>query len=368
MTMDPNTQQRGLLDLIGLQKMQPGAQGETGQRFYQRPSFGRFLEALGAGANQLRANPDANYDRNMMARRKAQFERRQMADQQQKVLELAKGYGPRIQALAATSPKDAMQIIGRIEAQKAMPKAPKARATAKDRFGVMRYVDTGEPVFPSVEGMPTRKSEVTSDGMGIITYAEDGTPNVQIIPEMVNVQLDIADRQRVAKGLPANARAAEDKDYSELEVLNNTTASGNEILQMFGKVPGQNGQGDTFTGNLQIGPQGLVMGLVGSVGLGGNAAREISISRDAYNQFITKLVNDTLRLNKGPQTDQDAIRAADEIGRAKTNAAAYSAIERMMKFLERQKASTQKSINIRRDNLGFPQVKFGGKISWEIVK
>jgi len=126
MTMDPNTQQRGLLDLIGLQKMQPGAQGETGQRFYQRPSFGRFLEALGAGANQLRANPDANYDRNMMARRKAQFERRQMADQRQKVLELAKGYGPRIQALAATSPKDAMQIIGRIEAQKAMPKAPKA--------------------------------------------------------------------------------------------------------------------------------------------------------------------------------------------------------------------------------------------------
>ena len=126
MTMDPNTQQRGLLDLIGLQKMQPGAQGETGQRFYQRPSFGRFLEALGAGANQLRANPDANYDRNMMARRKAQFERRQMADQRQKVLELAKGYGPRIQALAATSPDQAMQIIGRIEAQKAMPKAPKA--------------------------------------------------------------------------------------------------------------------------------------------------------------------------------------------------------------------------------------------------
>ena len=126
MTMDPNTQQRGLLDLIGLQKMQPGAQGETGRRFYQRPSFGRFLEALGAGANQLRAEPDANYDRNMMARRKAQFERRQVADQRQKVLELAKGYGPRIQALAATSPEQAMQIIGQLEAKRAMPKAVKA--------------------------------------------------------------------------------------------------------------------------------------------------------------------------------------------------------------------------------------------------
>lgn len=126
MTMDPNTRQRGLLDMIGLQKMQPGAQGETGQRFYQRPSFGRFLQALGAGANQLTANPDANYDRNIMAQRKAQFERRQMADQRQKVLELAKGYGPRIQALAATSPEQAMQIIGQLEAKRAMPKAVKA--------------------------------------------------------------------------------------------------------------------------------------------------------------------------------------------------------------------------------------------------
>ena len=126
MTMNPDPQQRGLLDVLGLQKMQQGAAGETGRRFYQRPSFYQFLEALGAGANQLRANPDANYDRNMMARRKAQFERRQVADQRQKVLELAKGYGPRIQALAATSPDQAMQIIGRIEAQKAMPKAVKA--------------------------------------------------------------------------------------------------------------------------------------------------------------------------------------------------------------------------------------------------
>ena len=154
MTMDPNTQQRGLLDLIGLQKMQPGAQGETGRRFYQRPSFGRFLEALGAGANQLRANPDANYDRNMMARRKAQFERRQMADQQQKVLELAKGYGPRIQALAATSPDQAMQIIGRIEAQKAMPKAPKARTVIKGADGYNYYRDNGERVLPNVQAKP----------------------------------------------------------------------------------------------------------------------------------------------------------------------------------------------------------------------
>ena len=181
MTMDPNTQQRGLLDLIGLQKMQPGAQGETGQRFYQRPSFGRFLEALGAGANQLRANPDANYDRNMMARRKAQFERRQMADQRQKVLELAKGYGPRIQALAATSPEQAMQIIGRIEAQKAMPKAPKAPSVPTTFQALLLRAEAAGLKPGTPEYQQFMKSAGKGQGMklvmgpnGEVTYTQGG--------------------------------------------------------------------------------------------------------------------------------------------------------------------------------------------------
>lgn len=179
--MDPNTRQRGLLDMIGLQKMQPGAQGETGQRFYQRPSFGRFLQALGAGANQLTANPDPNYDRNIMAQRKAQFERRQMADQRQKVLELAKGYGPRIQALAATSPDQAMQIIGRIEAQKAMPKAPKAPSVPTTFQALLLRAEAAGLTPGTPEYQQFMKSAGKGQGMklvmgpnGEVTYTQGG--------------------------------------------------------------------------------------------------------------------------------------------------------------------------------------------------
>lgn len=182
MTMNPDPQQqRGLLDVLGLQKMQQGAAGETGQRFYSRPSFLRFIEALGAGANQLRAEPDQDYSRRMMARRKAQFERRQMADQRQKVLDLAKGYGPRMQALAAASPKDAMQIIGRIEAQKAMPKAPKAPSVPATIQALQFRAEAAGLTPGTPEYQQFMKSGGKGQGMqlvmgpdGKVTYTEGG--------------------------------------------------------------------------------------------------------------------------------------------------------------------------------------------------
>ena len=182
MTMNPDPQQqRGLLDVLGLQKMQPGAQGETGQRFYNRPSFLQFIEALGAGANQLRAEPDQDYSRRMMARRKAQFERRQMADQRQKVLELAKDYGPRIQALAATSPDQAMQIIGRIEAQKAMPKAVKAPSVPTTFQALLLRAEAAGLKPGTPEYQQFMKSAGKGQGMklvmgpnGEVTYTQGG--------------------------------------------------------------------------------------------------------------------------------------------------------------------------------------------------
>ena len=51
---------RGLLEQFGLQKMQPGAAGETGQKFYNRDSFKDAAGRLAVGLNSLRLNPDPN--------------------------------------------------------------------------------------------------------------------------------------------------------------------------------------------------------------------------------------------------------------------------------------------------------------------
>jgi len=51
---------RGLLEQFGLQKMQPGAAGETGQKFYQRDSFKDAAGRMALAFNSLRLNPDPN--------------------------------------------------------------------------------------------------------------------------------------------------------------------------------------------------------------------------------------------------------------------------------------------------------------------
>ena len=51
---------RGLLEQFGLQKMQPGAAGETGQKFYQRDSFKDAAGKMAVAFNSMRLNPDPN--------------------------------------------------------------------------------------------------------------------------------------------------------------------------------------------------------------------------------------------------------------------------------------------------------------------
>ena len=61
------TQNTQLLNLFGLQKMQQGAEGETGQRFYNRDSFKNTAANLAMGLNSMRLNPDASLPQRMQA-------------------------------------------------------------------------------------------------------------------------------------------------------------------------------------------------------------------------------------------------------------------------------------------------------------
>lgn len=57
----------GLLEMFGLQKMQPGAQGETGQKFYERDRFKDFSGTMANWLNSMTLNPDPNLAANMDA-------------------------------------------------------------------------------------------------------------------------------------------------------------------------------------------------------------------------------------------------------------------------------------------------------------
>ena len=57
MTQD-NQRPQGLLGAMGIQKMQEGAAGETGQRFYNRDTFKDVMGNMAMAANTLRMRPD----------------------------------------------------------------------------------------------------------------------------------------------------------------------------------------------------------------------------------------------------------------------------------------------------------------------
>ena len=55
--MIANQQPQGLLGSFGVQKMQPGAEGETGQRFYERDTFKDTAARMAQGFAALGGNP-----------------------------------------------------------------------------------------------------------------------------------------------------------------------------------------------------------------------------------------------------------------------------------------------------------------------
>lgn len=82
------------------------------------------------------------------------------------------------------------------------------------------------------------------------------------------------------------------------------------------------------------------------------------IARNDFERFKTTLVNESLRLNKGTQTEGDAIRAAKELQSAESNADAGKAIQTLRDLNARRANDYQNSIIRRRTNAkaGEPEI------------
>lgn len=82
------------------------------------------------------------------------------------------------------------------------------------------------------------------------------------------------------------------------------------------------------------------------------------VARNDFERFKTTLVNESLRLNKGTQTEGDAIRAAKELQGAESAADAGKAIQTLRDINARRAKDYQGSITRRRKNakVGDPEV------------
>lgn len=137
-----------------------------------------------------------------------------------------------------------------------------------------------------------------------------------------------------AKSLSNKAQSAEDDDFFAIDTSGQIV---NDIDDYIGMID---------SGDLKF---GLVEGLVDSgMGLLGIADEEVRNSA-MFDTFLEKLRNDTLRLNKGVQTEGDAQRALNEIIKNKNDGTIVKAqLERLREINERAVELRKRNINRRR--------------------
>ena len=194
-------------------------------------------------------------------------------------------------------------------------------------------------------------SEVTGGGKYTVTYPEgrSGEPVITVNEDVVAAEQRIRqaelEQQRTAAGLPSDARKAEEADFEAIASLDNIIEDIGGIVDDFG----YNAETGEFTGPLKIGPIDAITGAFGSFGLGGKGAKDIAKARDEFDRFKTRLINASLRLNKGVQTEGDAQRAAKELGSAKSEATAYAAVQELLKINQRARSAREAAIIRRRE-------------------
>jgi len=81
------------------------------------------------------------------------------------------------------------------------------------------------------------------------------------------------------------------------------------------------------------------------------------VARNDFERFKTRLVNESLRLNKGTQTEGDAQRSIKELQGAESEVDAAKAINTLAELNARKVSDAQKSIERRRTNAGAKQAE-----------
>lgn len=363
-------QPMGLLAQLGLQKRDPNATGETALPFMQRDSFKNTMGNLAIGLNSMRLNPDPN----VAAIVQNQMAQRQNKEKLNKTTEYLRRVAPEAADLVQYglfSPAEAI----------AFSRDEKSRALAAQASEALKAGDMTTAFALSMQLSPTaaaqavaqqaapRRAEVIDGGKYTVSYGENGQPVVNVNQAVVDQEKSIAQDQReqarITKGLPSSLAASEEADYAAIDTADQLGQQISTIEGDFGYDP----KSGDFTGPLKFGPAAAFESGRAMIGVGGADAQNTRDARLRYERFITNYVNESLRLNKGTQTEGDAQRAMQAIDNAKTTADAWRAIQDLQAINKRARDAKARAIIERRKRykLDAPTVP-DAPSGWSIVQ
>lgn len=224
--------------------------------------------------------------------------------------------------------------------------AKKGIADAEDAEINRRYKIAQADLMDRKMKTPTRE-QIQNGAFTVVTDPQTGEQKIIPNEEIIKYQKEMKALTKTEKKpvrMSSVAFKAEEEDFAALD----TNANINEDI-------------DKFAGLLESGEMTLSAFdkpadfLATTFGY----ADEVNANRSDFRTFVKKLVLDSLRLNKGTQTEGDAQRATDAIfENINDESAVLRRLNELKRINERALANKKRSINRRRANEGVPAFDF----------
>jgi hypothetical protein len=161
--------------------------------------------------------------------------------------------------------------------------------------------------------------------------------NTKFKQEMQRKEAEAKAQAKANKPLPSYLAKGEDDDYEKAEGAINLAFDANNFINRI------------KSGEVKFGLKELI-----SIRARTFSGDPDVVAREDYDKFLRLLVNESLRLNKGVQTEGDADRAIKELKSSESPEAAAAAMKRLAAVNLRRAQNAAKSVGRRRANAGFP--------------
>jgi hypothetical protein len=163
--------------------------------------------------------------------------------------------------------------------------------------------------------------------------------NIQFQQDMKRQQEAAKEEIRKNKPLPSYLAKEEEADFSTATAATNIATNANEYLNRI------------KTGEIKFGLKDLAS--IRARQITGSGAPDV-VAREEYDKFVTNLVNESLRLNKGTQTEGDAVREAKALKSSESKEAAATATKKLIDLNIQKAQDAEIAVQKRRANAGFP--------------
>jgi hypothetical protein len=202
------------------------------------------------------------------------------------------------------------------------------------------------------------RGEIFDGGKYIVRIGEDGEPEVTVNQEIIDSELAIqkAEQDAKPKVLPTALAKIEEDDRSAVKSHTFLKADINNFIKLIDE------------GKLEYGTGESIQSFLGGFapGLQGPESTEKRLNFAAFNRWVTTYVNERLKLNKGPQTDGDALRALDEIKATEDIQDVKRILQDLLKISDREIAFRKGEINRRREEYQVPAASFQDTVSYTV--